>query len=80
MSTSATGCSADDEAADADGSAGAVPEIRLGSGRSRSCWRGGWTHGEAETQWFARHGSTPITEIPAHWPEEYRTVVEQRIE
>ena len=36
--------------------------------------------GEIETQWFARHGSTPITEIPAHWPEAYRQVVERRIE
>ena len=33
-----------------------------------------------ETQWFARHGSTPITEIPADWPQEYRDVVAKRIE
>ena len=36
--------------------------------------------GEVETQWFARHRSTPITEIPAHWPEEYKAVVARRIE
>lgn len=36
--------------------------------------------GEVETQWFARHGSTPITEIPGHWPEEYQKVVAKRIE
>ena len=36
--------------------------------------------GEVETQWFARHGSTPITEIPAEWPQEYRDVVAKRIE
>ncbi|MFG1999077.1 BREX-2 system adenine-specific DNA-methyltransferase PglX [Spirillospora sp. NPDC048911] len=36
--------------------------------------------GQVETQWFARHGSSPITEVPAHWPEEYRRVVEKRIE
>ena len=36
--------------------------------------------GELETQWFARHRSTPITEIPKEWPEEYRRVVERRIE
>ncbi|MFC8385748.1 BREX-2 system adenine-specific DNA-methyltransferase PglX [Nocardia sp. NPDC057272] len=35
--------------------------------------------GEAETAWFARHGSTPITEIPAHWPAEYRELVEKRL-
>ncbi|MFC8617825.1 BREX-2 system adenine-specific DNA-methyltransferase PglX [Micromonospora purpureochromogenes] len=32
-----------------------------------------------ETQWFARHGSTPITELPAHWSDEYRSMVERRI-
>ncbi|TDC41408.1 BREX-2 system adenine-specific DNA-methyltransferase PglX [Micromonospora sp. KC213] len=32
-----------------------------------------------ETQWFARHGSTPITELPAHWSEEYKAVVQRRI-
>ena len=36
--------------------------------------------GELETTWFARHGSTPITELPGHWPADYRTLVERRIE
>ena len=36
--------------------------------------------GELQTSWFERHGSTPITEIPAHWPEAYRTLVERRID
>ncbi len=31
-------------------------------------------------QWFARHGSTPVTELPTHWPAEYRALVERRIE
>jgi hypothetical protein len=35
--------------------------------------------GEEETTWFARHGSAPITELPAHWPAEYRALVESRI-
>ena len=35
--------------------------------------------GELETTWFERHGSTPITEIPAEWPEDYRRLVERRI-
>jgi hypothetical protein len=35
--------------------------------------------GEADTEWFRRHGSTPITEVPDHWPEAYRAVVERRI-
>ena len=35
--------------------------------------------GELETAWFERHGSTPITEIPTHWPASYRKLVECRI-
>lgn len=36
--------------------------------------------GREKSTWFQRHGSTPITEIPAHWPEAYRRVVARRIE
>ena len=35
--------------------------------------------GELETTWFARHGATPITEPPAHWPDDYRALVGRRI-
>ena len=35
---------------------------------------------EERSSWFERHGSKPITEIPAHWPELYRKLVERRIE
>jgi hypothetical protein len=35
--------------------------------------------GEVQTTWFTRHGSTPITEIPAQWPAAYRELVERRI-
>ncbi|GDY56592.1 hypothetical protein SVIO_072150 [Streptomyces violaceusniger] len=36
--------------------------------------------GETETAWFDRHGSTPITEIPSHWPDWYRDIVQARID
>jgi hypothetical protein len=36
--------------------------------------------GEVETAWFDRHGSTPITELPAHWSPGYRAVVQARID
>lgn len=36
--------------------------------------------GESETAWFTRHRSTPITELPARWPDWYRELVERRIE
>jgi hypothetical protein len=35
---------------------------------------------EEETAWFTRHGSTPITEIPAHWPQAYRELVQRRLD
>ena len=35
--------------------------------------------GEVQTTWFARHGSTPITEVPSHWPTAYRELIERRI-
>lgn len=35
--------------------------------------------GDEETAWFVRHGSTPITEIPVEWSEEYKQVVQRRI-
>ena len=35
--------------------------------------------GEVQSTWFERHGSTPITEVPRHWPAPYRELVERRI-
>jgi hypothetical protein len=35
--------------------------------------------GELSTTWFERHGSQPVIEIPEHWPEDYRRLVERRI-
>lgn len=36
--------------------------------------------GGSDEPWFTRHGSEPTTEIPAHWPGEYREVVQRRID
>ncbi|WP_344716745.1 BREX-2 system adenine-specific DNA-methyltransferase PglX [Gordonia defluvii] len=36
--------------------------------------------GIEETAWFERHNSTPITELPAAWPEDYTKLVRQRLE
>jgi hypothetical protein len=35
--------------------------------------------GEAQSTWFERHSSAPITEVPRHWPASYRELVEGRI-
>ncbi|MFD3683895.1 BREX-2 system adenine-specific DNA-methyltransferase PglX [Nocardiopsis sp. NPDC058631] len=38
--------------------------------------------GDFSTTWFSHHNHqfTPVTEIPAHWPEAYKQVVAKRIE
>ncbi|MBP2334568.1 hypothetical protein JOF41_000746 [Saccharothrix coeruleofusca] len=56
-----------------------VPGLNLGERAFEIVLARKMAEGKVETQWFARHGSTPITELPAHWPEEYRRVVEARI-
>ncbi|WP_203871865.1 BREX-2 system adenine-specific DNA-methyltransferase PglX, partial [Planomonospora parontospora] len=57
----------------------AVPELNLGERAFEIVLARKMATGEVETEWFARHGSTPIIELPAHWPAEYRAVVERRI-
>ena len=36
--------------------------------------------GQQTTGWFTHHGYTPITEIPGHWPEVYRDLVQRRLD
>lgn len=36
--------------------------------------------GDAQSTWFERHGSTPIIELPSQWPEDYKKLIERRIE
>lgn len=55
------------------------PEIDLGERAFEIVMARKMAEGELETTWFARHGSTPITEIPARWPADYRALVERRI-
>ncbi|ORL31072.1 DNA methylase [Prescottella equi] len=40
------------------------------------------TAGEVETSWFDHHNHkfAPVSEIPAHWPAEYRELVEKRLQ
>jgi hypothetical protein len=55
-----------------------LPEIALGERAFEIVLARSMADGE-ETTWFARHGSTPTTEVPAHWPDAYRQLVELRI-
>jgi hypothetical protein len=59
---------------------GAPPEVALGERAFEIALARRVAAGSAETNWFERHGSTPITEIPSRWPDDYRRVVQRRID
>ena len=54
----------------------ALPELTLG----QRAFEIAMARAGEETAWFDRHGSTPITELPEHWPEAYRELVQRRLE
>lgn len=55
------------------------PEIGLGERAFEVVLARRIAAGEEQTTWFERHGSKPITELPMHWPNAYRAIVERRI-
>ncbi|MFD5708970.1 BREX-2 system adenine-specific DNA-methyltransferase PglX [Streptomyces pharetrae] len=57
-----------------------IPELALGERAFEIVLARRVAAGEASDEWFKRHGSTPITEIPAHWPASYREIVQKRID
>ncbi|GAB2929883.1 BREX-2 system adenine-specific DNA-methyltransferase PglX [Streptomyces heilongjiangensis] len=56
-----------------------VPELALGERAFEIVLARAMERGEVRTEWFERHGSTPITEIPAQWAESYKVAVRKRI-
>lgn len=56
-----------------------LPELALGQRAFEIVMAQQMAKGELETAWFERHDSTPITELPSHWPDAYRKLVERRI-
>ncbi|MEH0353148.1 BREX-2 system adenine-specific DNA-methyltransferase PglX [Rhodococcus qingshengii] len=56
-----------------------VPSIELGERAFEISLARKVAAGEAESAWFSRHGSTPVTDIPAHLPDEYRELIEKRL-
>ncbi|MEU5751758.1 BREX-2 system adenine-specific DNA-methyltransferase PglX [Streptomyces sp. NPDC047829] len=36
--------------------------------------------GEVSTKWFTHHNFTPITDVPSHWPDAYKSTVQKRID
>jgi hypothetical protein len=56
-----------------------VPGVKLGQRAFEIVLTRRIAKGELETTWLERHGSSRTTEMPEHWPEEYRRLVERRI-
>jgi hypothetical protein len=57
-----------------------VPEINLGERAFEIVLARQVAAGKTTTTWFERHGSTPITAIPAKWPAAYKALVQKRID
>ena len=55
------------------------PEIELGQRAFEIVMARQMAAGELETTWFERHRSTPTTELPSHWPDDYKRLVARRI-
>jgi len=59
-----------------------VPRLQLGERAFEIAMARKMASGELQTTWFERHepqGSKPITELPAHWPQPYRELVQRRM-
>lgn len=56
-----------------------VPELKKGERAFEIVLARKMAAGETQSTWFERHDAEPITELPTHWPSEYREIVEERI-
>lgn len=59
---------------------GAIDAIALGERAFEIALARRVLDGDEETSWFDRHGSTPITDLPAEWPADYRALVQRRLD
>ena len=57
----------------------APPAIRLGERAFEIVMARRMAAGTMETKWFDWLGINPVLEVPSHWPEDYRTLVQRRI-
>jgi hypothetical protein len=57
-----------------------VPPLELGQRAFEIRMARQIEQGTLDTTWFERHRSSPVTEIPAHWPEAYRQICVRRLE
>ncbi|MEW1721840.1 BREX-2 system adenine-specific DNA-methyltransferase PglX [Streptomyces sp. NPDC093109] len=57
-----------------------VPELALGERAFEIVLARRIESGQVSSEWFRRHGSEPVTQLPGHWPDVYKEIVEKRIE
>jgi hypothetical protein len=57
-----------------------LPGLRLGERAFEIALAREVAAGGESTEWFTRHGSTPTTEFPGHWPRAYRDLVQRRLD
>lgn len=57
-----------------------LPELSLGERSFEIALARKVEAGDEGPEWFERHGSTPITEIPERWPASYQELVQRRID
>ncbi|MGW4849038.1 BREX-2 system adenine-specific DNA-methyltransferase PglX [Nocardia brasiliensis] len=57
-----------------------VPELALGERAFEIVLARRVASGATSSEWFERHGSNKVTEIPSHWPDFYKRIVEKRIQ
>jgi hypothetical protein len=57
-----------------------LPGLRLGERAFEISLARKVAAGEESSEWFTRHRSTQVTEIPAQWPQSYRELVQRRLD
>jgi hypothetical protein len=57
-----------------------LPEVELGQRAFEITLARGIANGTSDSTWFIRHGSRPITEVPADWPDDYLDLVQRRLD
>jgi hypothetical protein len=57
-----------------------IPPLRFGERAFEILFARAMAEGSVESRWFERHGAAPITDLPSHWPVEYRALVQRRMD
>jgi hypothetical protein len=57
-----------------------VPHLSLGERAFEISLARELAAGLEKSTWFVRHRSSPIVELPQHWPTDYKTVIQRRID